>query len=406
MAPKDTDFDLVIIGGGIYGIMLALEASLRGLRVAVVEKEEWGSGTTAGWLRILHGGLRYLQSADLPRFYESVRERRWFLQHFPDLTAPLPCVMPLYRRHSYPRFVMRTAIAMNDILSLHRNRGVNASARLPSGDLMARSEVEAELPFVESDGLRGGARWYDAVVLEPQQLLVELLRWAESLGAVTMQQTEAVSLLRDGGVVSGLEVRDSASGDSRELRAGVVINAAGHWAPALAKRFDVHIDDVPRSSWAWNVLFDVPNDAKCAAAVSARRPGSQMFFMLPWRGLTLVGTGHALMPSGSENQPVPGDRVNAFVGQVAEALPALDLNESRIKHVYQGVLPAVNREEMQLTSRPMIVDHAEDGVKGFYTVWGIKYTTARDIASALIRKAFPGQSNVTVTYRRPPQTTE
>jgi glycerol-3-phosphate dehydrogenase len=406
MAPKDTDFDLVIIGGGIYGIMLALEASLRDLRVALVEKDEWGSGTTAGWLRILHGGLRYLQSADLPRFYESVRERRWFLQHFPDLTAPLPCVMPLYRRHSYPRFVMRTAIAMNDTLSLHRNRGVSASARLPSGGLMDRSEVEAELPFIESDGLRGAARWFDAVVLEPQELLMELLRWAESLGAVTMQQTEAVRLLRDGAAVNGVEVRDTENGDSRELCANVVINAAGHWAPALAKRFGMQIDDVPRPSWAWNVLFDVPNDAKCAAAVSARRAGSQMFFVLPWRGLTLVGTGHAMMPDGAENQPVPKEKVSAFVGQVAEALPALGLNEARIKRIYQGVLPAADRAEMQLTSRPMIVDHGDTGAKGFYTVWGIKYTTARDIASTLIAKAFPDRSNVAVTYRRPPQTTE
>lgn len=401
MASTDTDYDLVIIGGGIYGIMLALEASLRDLKVAVVERDEWGSGTTAGWLRILHGGLRYLQSADLPRFYESVRERRWFLRHFPDLTAPLPCVMPLYRSHSYPRFVMGTALVLNDMLSLHRNRGVSERAHLPGGGLMNTAEVEAELPFVATDGLSGAARWFDAVVLEPQQLLVELLRWAESMGAVTMQQTEAVRLLRDGGAVTGLEVRDTVSGDLHELRADVVINATGHWAPGLAKRFGAGIDGVPQSSWAWNVLFDVPNDANCAAAVSARRPGSQMFFMLPWRGLTLIGTGHALMPSGAENQRVPDEKVNAFVENVAEALPALGLDKSRIKRVYEGVLPAANRAEMQLTSRPMIIDHGENGARGFYTVWGIKYTTARDIASALIRKAFPARSNVAVTYRRP-----
>ena len=401
MTPKDTDFDLVIIGGGIYGIMLALEASLRDLRVAVVERDEWGSGTTAGWLRILHGGLRYLQSADLPRFYESVRERRWFLRHFPDLTAPLPCVMPLYRSNSYPRFVMRSALALNDMLSLHRNQGVSRSARLPAGGMMDRSQVEAELPFVEADGLRGAARWFDAVVLEPQKLLLELIRWAESLGAVAMQQTEAVRLLRDGGAVHGLEVRDTGGGDLRELHAKVVINAAGHWAPALARRFDMQIDDAPRSSWAWNVLFDIPNDAKCAAAVSARRAGSQMFIMLPWRGLTLVGTGHALMPNGAEEQPVPDDKVNAFVGQVAEALPALGLSESRIKRIYQGVLPAANRAEMELTSRPMIVDHDENGAKGFYTVWGIKYTTARCVASSLIGRIFGGGRSSEAIYKKP-----
>ena len=404
MAFKTKKCDVVVIGGGIYGIMLALEASLRGLKVVILERDDWGSGTTAGWLRILHGGLRYLQSADLPRFYESVRERRWFLQHFPDLTSPLPCVMPLYQSYSYPRLLMRTALAMNDTLSLHRNRGVSPNAHLPQGGLLDSAAVKAELPFVEVEGLRGAARWFDAVVLEPQKLLLELLRWAESLGADALQRTEAVGLSVDNGAVCGLEIRDIHSGESSELHASVVINATGHWAPGLAGRFGAAIENVPRMSWAWNVLFDVPTEARCAAAVSARRPESQMFFILPWRGRTLVGTGHALMPDGAENKPVPERLVNEFVRQVAEAVPALNLEKSRVERIYQGVLPAVDSDEMQLTSRPMVVDHSENGMKGFYTVWGIKYTTARDIAATLIRKAFPGRSHVAVTYRRPGQT--
>ena len=115
----------------------------------------------------------------------------------------------------------------------------------------------------------------------------------------------------------------------------------------------------------------------------------------------MVGTGHALMPDGSENQPVPQELVESFIERVAEAVPALNLDKSRIERIYQGVLPAVNSADMQLTSRPMIVDHGETGTRGFYTVWGIKYTTARDIATTLLKKAFPGRSDVAVTYRRP-----
>ena len=104
------EYDLIVIGGGVQGIMLTLEGSRRGLRVLLLEKADWGSGTTYNWLRILHGGLRYLQTADLPRFIESVRERGWFLEHFPDLVAPLPCVMPLYRSGSRSPTLMAAAL--------------------------------------------------------------------------------------------------------------------------------------------------------------------------------------------------------------------------------------------------------------------------------------------------------
>ena len=401
MESNDAEYELVVIGGGIYGIMLALEASLRDVRVAVVERNEWGSGTTSAWLRILHGGLRYLQSADLPRFYESVRERRWFLQHFPDLMAPLPCVMPLYRRYSYPRLLMRAAMGMNDALSMHRNRGVADNVRIPSGTILSKADVVNTLPFVETDGLTGGARWHDAVVLEPQTLLLELLKWASSKGATALDHTEAVRLLRDDDRVLGVEVRDLRSGGMRQLRSPVVINATGHWAPGLAEQLGSGIKATPRFSWAWNLLFDVTNDLGSAAAVSARRANSQTFFMLPWRGQTLIGTGHALMPAGERQDIVPENLISEFIQQVAEAVPALNLTESKVARIYQGVLPAGHGDEMQLTTRPLIVNHGDSGLQGLYTVWGIKFTTARDIAKVMLRKAFPSLRNVPVTYKRP-----
>ncbi|MCZ6665104.1 MAG: FAD-dependent oxidoreductase [Gammaproteobacteria bacterium] len=401
MASNDDEYDLIVIGGGIYGIMMALEASLRDLRVAIVERNEWGSGTTSAWLRIVHGGLRYLQTADLARYFESIRERRWFLRHFPDLVAPLPCIMPLYHGHSHPPILMWAALAVNDVLSMHRNRAVADANRIPSGSILSEEAVGEALPFAETDGLRGGARWFDAVVLEPQTLLLELLNWARDNGASASEHTEAIRLLHDNHSVQGLEVRDSQTGDLRQLRARVVINATGHWAPGLAGQFGAGFKSTPRASWAWNILFDVSNDAECAAALSARRSDSQMFFVLPWKGQTLVGTGHALIPQDLGDESVPDDLITKFVQQVSEAAPALNLTESAIARVYQGVLPASNRDKLKLASRPLIVDHGHTGITGFYTVWGIKYTTARDIARALIRKAFPDKRHVTVTYQRP-----
>ena len=168
MAQSPQKYDLIIVGGGIYGIFLALEAGRRGLRSVLLEKDTWGAGTTGGWLRILHGGLRYLQTMDLPRFYESVRERRWYMQLFPELVRPLPCVMPLYRDHSHSPLIMRAALAANDVLSAHRNRGVPSGNHLPRGRVLSAEDVRSMLPFAETAGLRAGALWYDAMAIEPE----------------------------------------------------------------------------------------------------------------------------------------------------------------------------------------------------------------------------------------------
>jgi len=208
-------------------------------------------------------------------------------------------------------------------------------------------------------------------------------------------------LLHDDQRVRGLEIRNTNTGELRQLRAPIVINAAGHWAPALAGRFGTQIEETPRNSWAWNILFDVANESGYAAAVSARRANSQTFFMLPWKGKTLVGTGHAPVPPGADANSVPENLIREYIEQISEAVPALNLTESAVVRVDHGIMPATAGGELQLASRPLVVDHGNAGVKGLYTVWGIKYTTARDVARSVIRKAFPSLRNVSVTYQRP-----
>ena len=149
------DHDLIVVGGGIYGIALTLEAARRGLKPLLIERDDFGGATSWANLRILHGGLRYLQSLDLARFYELVGERSWFLRHFPDLVRPLPCLMPLYGRGLKRPAVFRAALALNDVLSLRRNRGVAPAIRLPNGRAVSAAETAALFPAVERHGLQG-----------------------------------------------------------------------------------------------------------------------------------------------------------------------------------------------------------------------------------------------------------
>ena len=134
-------YDLVVIGGGIHGVALAFEAARRGYRPLLLERHDFGGGTSWSNLRIIHGGLRYLQSMDLRRFRESVAERRWFLQHFPDLIRPLPCLMPLYGHGLKRPGFLRLALAANDLLGLHRDRGLDEGVRLPRGRVLSAGET-------------------------------------------------------------------------------------------------------------------------------------------------------------------------------------------------------------------------------------------------------------------------
>jgi glycerol-3-phosphate dehydrogenase len=157
---SERDYDLIIVGGGIYGAMLALESVFRGLKPLLLEKSDFGAATSFNSLRIVHGGLRYLQTLDLLRHFESVRERRWFLKNFPDHVRPLPCLMPLYNKGIKRKTVFRAALLINDALSMRRNSGVMPERKLLNGKIIDRAEVVSAFPGVDEKGLKGAAVWF------------------------------------------------------------------------------------------------------------------------------------------------------------------------------------------------------------------------------------------------------
>ena len=385
------EFDLVVAGGGIYGILCALEAALRSQRVMLVEQRDWGSGTTDSWLRILHGGLRYLQTADLPRFMESVRERRWFIDHFPDCVRPLPCVMPLYRGGPHSRLKMRAALAANDLLSLGRNRRVDALHRLPRGSIVNASECRERLPFVNDQDLIGGAIWYDAVVEAPDRLLSRLLAVCRRRGVVLRAPAELVGIETEGDRLAAVDLRTK-DGDICTIQAAALINATGHSVPHLAKSLGSPIPHPPANSWAWNVLFDVPYAGNAAAAVHANERGAQTFFVVPWHGRALVGTGHVPVEEDTDESCPPDLAISEFVSAADASAPGLGLSVDRISRVLAGFLPVERDDPSRLTSRPLVVDHANLGLRGCYSVWGIKFTTARAVAERLIDRIFGKQA--------------
>lgn len=379
-------FDLLVVGGGIQGATLALEAARRGLSVLLLERGDFGGETTGNSLRILHGGLRYLQSLDLPRFRESVGERRWFLRHFPDLVEPLPCLMPLYDPPRGGRLrrpgILRLAVKMNDLLS--------REGALPQGRLLPPSEVMDLFPGVDRRGLRGGALWYDAVVPDPRKLMTAILQWARRGGAHALDHVEAMDLLVADGKVAGVGAVDRRSGRSLEVRARAVVNCAGPWSREVARRFDRDVPHLFRPVLAFNLILDRPSPSRAALAVAAPGPGSQTWFLLPVAGRLLAGTAYL---AAREGEPSEED-VDRLLAALNDAVPGLDARRRDVSRVLWGRLPAVAEGSAVPANRPVIHDHGRHGgPRGLVSVSGVKLTTARAVAEkALARLAGAGGS--------------
>jgi glycerol-3-phosphate dehydrogenase len=384
------EFDLVVIGGGIYGAALLLEASYRGLRALLLERGDFGEGTTRNCLRIVHGGLRYLQGLDLRRHRESVAERGWLLRNFPELVVPLPCLMPLYGRGARRPGVMRLALGIDELLSPDRNRGVEPARQLARGRLSPPERVEELLPGVRRAGLRGGATWSDAIVPELPRLLMEFLHRACERGASALNYVEATGLLREQGRVQGVRACDRTTGADRAYRAHTVINAAGPGCRALAGCWDRDHPELFEPTVAWNVLLDVAPPFARALAVAPPGAGRRTYFLIPWQGRLLAGTGHDAATEAASRPRVAGHQLASFLGDLDEAVPDLGICKAQLLRIYAGYLPGRRFGTADLATRPVILDHAASGgPSGLWSVSGVKFTTARRVADATLRRAFP-----------------
>lgn len=389
-------FDVCVIGGGIHGAWIAWDAALRGLSVALIERSDFGSATSANSLRIVHGGLRYLQNGDIKRMRESIRERSILLRVAPHLVHPLPILIPLFGHGTRGPEAMRMALALTDIIGIDRNRGLDEGRSLPSGRVISAERCRARMPGLRADHLTGGAIWYDAQMYDSERLTLAVVQSAVGRGAVVANYVEATSLINRRDRVVAVAARDQLSGDTFAIAASVVINAAGPWAgdfssrggaPATASRFTL--------SKAFNVavprLFD---DMAIGIPVhDAQHQSSRLFFATPWREHTILGTAHLPYDGPVDEFAVTGDDVRAFVAAFRSAYPESSLSAADVIHIYPGMLPALpagsSRAAVEVADHPLVCrDGKSGGPHGLITVTGVKYTTARSVAETAVDEVY------------------
>ena len=402
-------YDTVIVGGGIYGAMLLLEAARKGLSALMIERHDFGSGTTSNNFRIVHGGLRSLQSGDLLRYRESVGERSWFLRIFPDLVKPIRCLMPYYGRGLKRTSIMKLASVINDVLSWDRNHDLRPGRMLSPTTVTSRDETINDFPMVNRDGLKGGLVWYDATMPDCHRIVIDVIRWACEYDAKALNYVIAQGLIMNGGSVTGVRARDMVSGDNLEFRAKTVICAVGPWTMSLPIDGGVGEEGYTPSR-AWNVLLDRSPVYDGAVAVSPPVPDGQLYFVHSYREKLFVGTGHSGVLGGidPENDTFPESLLEGFLVDINQAIPGLDLKSTDVIQVYDGFLPVSRAGSVDLTLRSAILDYGKKrGQSGLFIVVGVKFTIARSTAATVIdkvcRKHFPAAKNIEV-FRDEPRT--
>jgi len=397
-ALTDRKFDIVVVGGGIYGAAIVWDAALRGLDAALIEKDDFGGNTSSNSLKIIHGGLRYLQQLDIKRVRESVRERRVMLTIAPHIVRPLSCVMPTYGHFMKGPEAMFCGTLLNDILSFDRNMGVDPMRKIPNCRVLSKQACLDMLPGIDSTSVNGGVFWTDAQMYSSERLLLAFVLSAHVKGAAVANYVEAEHMLMSGSSVTGIRARDRMTGDTMDIQAKVVVNAGGAWAPqVLPVRADS--SHVFRLSTAMNLVVDRQLFPDVAGGVygsfSYKVPGSGMgsgrrvLFATPWRGRTIVGTFHRPYNREDISFAVTREEVDSFLKEINSAVPDAGLTAENVTYVQKGFLPmdgiSSKNGEVLLTKHYSIVNHAKkDDIDGLVSVVGVKYTTARDVAEKVM----------------------
>lgn len=396
----NTEFDLLVVGGGIYGATLAWDATLRGLKVALIEKGDFASGTSANSLKIIHGGLRYLQHADFVRMRESITERRILLKIAPHLVFPLPCVMPTFGHAIKGPEVMRVGLMMNDIFSADRNRGLDKDHKLPNGKIWSKKKLLDTIPRVNRDDVNGGALWYDAHMRNSERLLLSFVHSAVEKGAVAANYVKADQLIVKNGRVVGVEATDQIDKKSFQINAKLTVSTLGPWINDMLEfrgdkkkiQFSTAINLVLNRQLAQDVAFAAPTKSEFKDKDALINKGSRMLFFVPWRGRTIAGTAHKPFLGDAENYRVSEEEIQDFLAEVNSALPDENITRDDISFVYAGLLPmaAVDEETGDVTIEKhfKIIDHKkEDNLDGLLSVLTVKYTTARGVSEVAVDKA-------------------
>lgn len=399
----DGPFDLVVAGGGATGLGVALDAVLRGLKVALFESHDFAKGTSSRATKLVHGGVRYLAQGRIGLVRESLRERSRLLHNAPRLVHPLPFIVPAYRFWELPFYA--SGLALYDQLAGRDGLGPTR--------LLGRRQTGDRLPGLRRQGLKGGVEYWDAQ-FDDAGLAVALAKTAAGHGALMFNYFPVTALVHEQGKIAGVVARDTETGNSVCVRARCVINATGVWVDAF-RREDAKITGRPvrnliRASRGTHVVVDWEFFPSDRALLVPRTSDGRVLFALPWQGKVMLGTTD-IATDDLALDPCPDageiDYILHEAGRYLQTPPA----RRDIKSAWAGLRPLVDpaglagqaASSRRMTTKQISREHTiEISASGLVTVAGGKWTTYR----AMAQDALESCARAGLLTRLPPCVTQ
>lgn len=364
--------DVVVIGAGINGLAITREAARRGLNVVLIDRDDLAARTSAISTRLIHGGLKYLERLEIPLVFESIRERNVLLSTAPHLVRPYPMLIPFAKNSSRPGWLLSCGLVFHDVLSIGK--------KLPLNRIIFSNGLKRDYPGIAAGGVKWGGVFQDAHVPVTERFAVEIAIDAARNGAVILTHTEVEALIHEKGRVAGVVYRDRETHEQRELRAQIVMNAAGPWVDSVLHLDGEHerrigptkgshlIVDAFPSAPDTCIFFESPDD---------HRP----MFVLPWHnGKIMLGTTDLPYADSIDEVIADGAETEYLLRAVNAILPEAKLTPDDVLWSYSGVRPlpyvADLSDPSSVTRDSELIAHTGNS-QGLFTLIGGKYTTHR-----------------------------
>jgi glycerol-3-phosphate dehydrogenase len=383
-------FDVLVIGGGITGASVAYEAAARGLKVALLERKDFSWATSSVTSKLIHGGLRYLANGEIGLVRESLRERRVLENIAPNFVYPMPILMTHYKKPlKNSKWVVKAGMLMYDALSYDKKYTWDACKKIPRHKTISKRVVLASEKNVRPVGLTGASMFYDCMSIFPERLTLAFIKSAVARGAKVSNYAQVEGFLTDAEKnVTGVRAKDLLTNKTIDISSSITINCAGPWADillGLATSNPVSGSALRRSEGIHIITKKKLVSGKYV--VACMTPQGRHFFLIPWRGHTIIGTTDKPFVGNPDTYQVTKDNILELIDEVNRSFGDGTLSFADVVHTYGGLRPLVEEqtEETYTSSRRYeILDNKENGINGLITVEGGKFTTSRNLAEKCV----------------------